>query len=1532
MFRLRHRLTGKAAAFTVAAVMSFTGILSPLNVYAAEDNTEEVITEEVITEEAVVSKNEQAAEGSEITDNSVPTDNESAAETEVVSENEASAEETAVSENETAAEETAVSGNETVSDIETVSGNEAVSENSVSENATDTTVLPETEEAAQGSENGSGSVEFTVEGGITTATLSDGAYGIEAVSDEASHAVSVTISKNGAYDFTGNAVNTTITVNKGIEASLGLSSLTIDDSALASLISKDSPVIEAGKNSVITVKLTGSSEITGSSSFVTEPSAVIKGKDGSSITFTGSGSLSVTDPMSANTDFTVNGEAVDPADAVSAKAGVITVESGTLTLRAVGSALKSKQGTINIKGGTVNVSECHDDAVKAKDGTINITSGTLNLSNIYGDGLKAKMEETSNGGNINVSGGILNINDNIYGDGIQGENVDITGGELNIKTVFANASTGYYTSGSSSLDLNYITEDERSGLKTERINVDIGDHAAIKAGTKASTRKYTDTTITYSASGHLNISGGTLNLDTTGAGLKANSVTTGGYTKCSNGVYIIGSPDDAIKSNNTINISGGNITINASDDAVTSAGDLTVTGSNTVINVQTCFEGFEGKNIIIGTNGPEVTINSNDDGMNAAYKTNVTYTYDCTSSEDYDYGYTKTTTKGSGCVCRIYSGNVTVKIDSASTKSTVLSGKTINYKADGDGIDCNGSLDIEGGTVCVFGSCNTSNSPFDTDSGFTLGANAVILGTGSDGMNESTPENGGGVYLTYGSGGNSGGMPGDQPGGQPGDQPGGPGAPGTMNTTSVSTEETSGAEATANALASEETSAEGFGNGNSVSIAAGSSFKVLSGSTELISTTLPYAATFLIYGSPSLVSGQSYTLNIAGTASTATAVTTGSGSSSPGQPGDPTQPSGPNQPGQPGDPTQPSGPDQPGQPGDPTQPSDPSQPSDPTQPSDPAQPQNPDEQSAAEESTSKVTKINLNAASISLGVGRTCQLKVSSVAPADADPSVTWSSSDTSMATVENGLVKAVSTGASPAKTGTVKITATAADGSNKTAVCTVTVGNAITSINLNNNGGNTSSDKAAEGIKLARGKTLKLKPEFTTTYSSEGITEPMNRTLIWSSSDGSIASVASDGTVNAIRKGTVTITAGTTGYCGNNGEDGEVVETVDLEVTVPPTSAAVTKTVSIEEGRTVDLNGYIAVTPADAGYEAKFTAVDDSYITLTEDGILTSKSAGTEKVSVTITDIDGSAFNKTFSMNIKTVAALTDAQKAKAKLKLNKKKATLGCGAILQLVAKASPAVYDTITWTSSDPSLASVNSTGLVTVNSDQKKGKVVITAKMDDKTASCTITAAPADSGSLSLVTGKYTKLGDNGLAVGKSVRIKAVYSVKPANNKIIWSSEDTGVATVKNGLIKATGEGTTVIKATSADDPRIQKTLTVKTYVPVKKLSLGSKTIKLTKGNTGRIRTIVITPDEATDQALSVTLTSKTKNTSAESIALIAVKKADGTVGSFGTSIASVDYSAGESVVYKGIGKGVVRAAFTSKDGSNKKVLLNIKVTE
>ena len=84
----------------------------------------------------------------------------------------------------------------------------------------------------------------------------------------------------------------------------------------------------------------------------------------------------------------------------------------------------------------------------------------------------------------------------------------------------------------------------------------------------------------------------------------------------------------------------------------------------------------------------------------------------------------------------------------------------------------------------------------------------------------------------------------------------------------------------------------------------------------------------------------------------------------------------------------------------------------------------------------KVSSITLNKSSINLTIGSTQTLSVSSVAPDDAvDKSVTWSSNATGVATVDptTGEVTAVAEG-------TATITATANDGSGKTATCSVTV------------------------------------------------------------------------------------------------------------------------------------------------------------------------------------------------------------------------------------------------------------------------------------------------------------------------------------------------------------------------------------------------------------------------------------------------------------------------------------------------------------
>ncbi len=596
--------------------------------------------------------------------------------------------------------------------------------------------------------SGSGTVTFTTQGSVTSAVLSENATGITAETNETG-VTSVAISAAGEYTLSGEAVNTYITVAKGLSDGviLNLDSLMIDDSSLYSVAGDALPVIAIKKSgSVVTLDLQGTSSLIGSDAGSYDPEALIK----------------------------------------------------------------APESTLTISGdGTLNISNTPDDAIKAKNGTINIDGGTINIT------------------------------DEIYGDGIQAENINITGGEVNISTVFNNAATGYYTSGSNVAGYNTITEDERSGLKTERINVDLGDHAGIKVGTKESTRIYKDgsETETYAASGSLNISGGTVNIDTSGAGLKANSGVSG-YSACSNGVYIIGAPDDAIKSNNDISITGGTININSSDDGISAANTLLISGSDTKVYINDSFEGIEGANIIFGTSGaatgPDVTIISKDDGINAAHKSAVTYTYD--SSENEDCNYTKTTTKTAGNTCTVYSGSVTVMIDSTSSKSVILrngsasSTKTVSYRADGDGIDCNGTLNLEGGTTYVFGaSPSTSNSPIDTDSGFTLGSAATVLAVGSDGMNESTPQSGTGSYFTYGS--SASGIPGEPGGTIVAGGPGGPGEP---------------------------------GSDQSASIAAGSLFKVISGNTTLIEEALPYAASFLLYGSPA-ISGTSYTATINGT-------------------------------------------------------------------------------------------------------------------------------------------------------------------------------------------------------------------------------------------------------------------------------------------------------------------------------------------------------------------------------------------------------------------------------------------------------------------------------------------------------------------------------------------------------------------------------------------------------------------------------------------------------------------------------------------
>ena len=148
----------------------------------------------------------------------------------------------------------------------------------------------------------------------------------------------------------------------------------------------------------------------------------------------------------------------------------------------------------------------------------------------------------------------------------------------------------------------------------------------------------------------------------------------------------------------------------------------------------------------------------------------------------------------------------------------------------------------------------------------------------------------------------------------------------------------------------------------------------------------------------------------------------------------------------------------------------------------------------------RASAIELSESEKTVFVGDTFTI-TATVKPEDAfNRTVTWSSSDPSIATVdENGTVTAIAKGEAI-------ITAESADGVK--AECKVTV------------------EKKVAAIELSESeKTVFVGDTFTITATVKP-EDAFNRTVTWSSSDPSIATVDENGTVTAIAKGEATITA----------------------------------------------------------------------------------------------------------------------------------------------------------------------------------------------------------------------------------------------------------------------------------------------------------------------------------------------------------------------------------------------------------------------
>lgn len=462
----------------------------------------------------------------------------------------------------------------------------------------------------------------------------------------------------------------------------------------------------------------------------------------------------------------------------------------------------------------------------------------------------------------------------------------------------------------------------------------------------------------------------------------------------------------------------------------------------------------------------------------------------------------------------------------------------------------------------------------------------------------------------------------------------------------------------------------------------------------------------------------------------------------------------------------------------------------------------------------KVTTITLLPISLDMKVGEVSSEITATVAPAGAtDKTYTWSSSDDAIATVDAGVVTAV-------KAGTCSIYATAKDGSNVKGTCAVTVTNVLpTSITMATTLGFTVGDGS---------KTL------TPTVAPENTTD---KTLTWSSSDDAIATVV-DGVVTPVGEGTCTITA-----TSNADATVKAVCTVTIvESTVSVIGVTLDATATVSIGKTITLTPTVA--PNDATDKSvTWASANEAVAMVDANGVVTGKTVGIATITVTTTD--GS---KTAECTV-TVEAI-----AVTKIELDKYTLSYTMSSTPeQLTATITPedATDKTITWSSDNESVATVNTSGVVTPVAIGSCN-IIATATNDVKSSACVVTVSAI---AVESVTINETPV--SGMTM-RDASVALTATVLPADattSTITWSSTDETVATVVGGVVTFKKVGTTTITATAGG---VSGTYAlVINAIPVESVSLDKATMELTAGAATGSLTATVLPEDATNKAITWT---------------------------------------------------------------------------
>ena len=547
------------------------------------------------------------------------------------------------------------------------------------------------------------------------------------------------------------------------------------------------------------------------------------------------------------------------------------------------------------------------------------------------------------------------------------------------------------------------------------------------------------------------------------------------------------------------------------------------------------------------------------------------------------------------------------------------------------------------------------------------------------------------------------------------------------------------------------------------------------------------------------------------------------------------------------------------------------------------------------------TGVTLSPTSKELKVNETAQL-AASVLPATANQGIKFTSSDETVATVsETGLVTA-------RKEGTAVITATAADGSEKSASCTIKVGA-------------TAVDVPVTGITLDQPEiTIEVLKDAKQLKATVEPANATNKDVVFSSSNTNVAVVSNTGLVTAINNGTATITV-------TSKENPSIMAKCLVKVGAPVLVTDVTvqpAELNLKTDGTYQLS--VSVLPSNADERGvTFESSNTAVATVSASGLITAKGPGTATITVTAKDSSGkkatctvtvtqpvkgvtvspssvviqkdnvqkltasvvpeNATNKKliYKSSNETVAVVSNdgiitarsegwatitvcSEENQAiygtctvkvglpvyvtKITLDTTNVTMWAGATRQLGVSIEPANADikTVTYGSSNPDVATVSSNGLITA---KKKGTATITVTATDgsgKSASCAVIVKQPVTG-IQITPNGFT------LVKGDVKDLKANVSPADADNPdVIWTSSNTNIAAVSSkGQVTAVNEGSCVITDTCKDNASISASCTIVVGTPVASVALAPNRASMNTGETILITASVL-PTNASNKGI------------------------------------------------------------------------------